>query len=68
MTANRLVFMFLLLSSATVFRLAAQQIQTDRKPLEEVKAKAAAGDADSAYQLGLRYYDGDGVPKDLPRR
>jgi hypothetical protein len=53
MTANRLVFTLLLLSSAAVFQLAAQQTETDQKPVEEVKAKAEAGDADSEYQLGL---------------
>ena len=59
------MFTLLLLSSVTVFQLSAQQTKTDLKPFEEVKAKAAGGDADSAYQLGLRYYNGDGVRKDL---
>ena len=65
MKTNRLVFTLLLLSSAAVFQLAAQQTETDLKPLEEVKAKAAAGDADSEVQLGFRYERGEGVPRDL---
>ena len=65
MKANRLVFTLLLLLSAAVFRLPAQQTETDRKQLEEVKAKAEAGDADSELQLGLRYSDGEGVARDL---
>src|SRR6266446_7039763 len=65
MKANRLVFTLLLLSSAPVFQMPAQQIEIDRKQVEEVKAKAEAGDADSEYQLGLRYYNGDGVAKNF---
>src|SRR5229473_6088037 len=63
MKANRLVFTVLL--SAAVFQLAAQQTETDQKPVEEVKAKAEAGDADSEYRLGLCYYNGEGVAKDF---
>ena len=33
--------------------------------VEEVKAKAESGDADSEFQLGRRYAKGRGVPKDL---
>src|SRR5437870_2557433 len=50
---NQLVFTLLLLLSAPVFQLPAQQIETDRKQVEEVKAKAEAGDANSQNQLGL---------------
>jgi TPR repeat protein len=64
MKANRLVFTVLLLLSAAVFQLRAEQSETGRKQVEELKAKAEAGDADSEYQLGVRYSSGDGVPKD----
>src|SRR5439155_1020888 len=35
-----------------------------QKPLEEVKAKAEAGDAESEVELALRYDKGEGVAKD----
>src|SRR6266481_4879312 len=65
MKANELVLTVLFLLSAAVFQLPAQQNETDRKQLEEVKAKAEAGDADSEYRLGLCYYNGEGVAKDF---
>jgi hypothetical protein len=37
-----------------VVQLAAQQTKADQKPIEEVKAKAEAGDADSQVELGLQ--------------
>ncbi len=37
----------------------------DRKALDEVKARAQAGDPDSELELGLRYEHGEGVPRDL---
>jgi TPR repeat protein len=40
-----------------------QQTKADQKPIEEVKAKAQAGDAESEVELGLRYLDGKDVPK-----
>ena len=49
--------------SAAVFQLRGQQTETDREQVEEVKAKAEAGDADSEYRLGLCYYNGEGVAK-----
>jgi TPR repeat protein len=64
MKANRLVFILLLLSSTAFFELAAQQTKVDQKPIEEVRAKAEAGDANSEDELGLRYYKGEGVAKD----
>ena len=68
MKAKRLVFTLLLLLSAAVFQLSAQQTETDRnKQVEEVKAKAEAGDADSEFELGLRYYLSEGTPKDLAK-
>jgi len=56
--------MVLLLLSVAVFQLPAQQTETDRKPFEELKAKAEAGDAESEYQVGLAYTKGQGVTKD----
>jgi TPR repeat protein len=67
MKENRLVSTVLLLLSAPVFQLSAQQAKTDGKQFEELKAKAEAGDADSEYQLGFRYSNGDGVPKDFSK-
>jgi TPR repeat protein len=64
MKANRLVFTLLLLLSAPVFQLLAQQTETDRKQVEEIKAKAEAGDPDSEFQLGVRYALGEGIPED----
>jgi hypothetical protein len=48
---------------ALLYGNAAQQTKADQKPIEEVKAKAEAGDADSQVELGLRYLDGEDVPK-----
>ena len=67
MKENRLVSTVLLLLSAPVFQLSAQQAKTDGKQFEELKAKTEAGDADSEYQLGFRYSNGDGVPKDFSK-
>src|SRR6266498_332155 len=64
MKANRSVLTLLLLSTAAVFQLAAQPSKTDPRPLEKVKAKAGAGDADSQCELGRRYDSGEGVAKD----
>jgi TPR repeat protein len=64
MKANRLVFTLLLASSVAVVQLAAQQTKADQKPIEEVKAKAEAGDAESQVELGLRYDKGASVVRD----
>ena len=64
MKANRLIFTLLLASSVAVVQLAAQQTKADQKPIEEVKAKAEAGDAESEVELGRRYNKGEGVVKD----
>ena len=64
MKASRLIFTFLLVLSVAVVQLAAQQTKADQKPIEEVKAKAEAGDAQSQAELGLRYEQGKGVAKD----
>src|SRR6478752_6079691 len=64
MKASRLIFTLLLASSVAVVQLAAQQTKADQKPIEEVKAKAEAGDAESQMELGRRYDKGAGVAKD----
>ena len=64
MKANRFVFPLLLLLSVAVLQLMAQQTETDRKQVEEIKAKAEAGDAHSEFELAHRYYNGEGVVKD----
>src|SRR6266567_2974420 len=64
MKASRLIFTLLLVSSVAVVQLAAQQTKADQKPIEEVKAKAEAGDAKSQVELGRRYDKGEGVMKD----
>jgi len=64
MKASRLIFTLLLASSVAGVQLAAQQTKADQKPIEEVKAKAEAGDAESEVELGLRYDKGEGVAKD----
>jgi TPR repeat protein len=64
MKASRLIFTLLLASSVAVVQLAAQQTKPDQKPIEEVKAKAEAGDAESEVELGRRYDKGEGVMKD----
>jgi hypothetical protein len=46
MKASRLIFTLLLASSVAVVQLAGQQTKVDQKPIEEVKAKAEAGDAE----------------------
>ena len=63
MKASRLIFTLLLASSVAVVQLAAQQTKADQKPIEEVKAKAEAGDAESEMELGRRYNKGEGVAK-----
>ena len=64
MKAGRLIFMLLLASTVTVVQVDAQQTKADQKQIEEVKAKAEAGDAESQAELGLRYEQGKGVAKD----
>jgi len=64
MKASRLIFTLLLASSVAVVQLVAQETEADRRPIEEVKAKAEAGDAAFEEELGLRYNFGKGVPKD----
>ena len=63
MKASRVITLLLVVSVAVV-QLAAQQAKADQKPIEEVKAKAEAGDAKSQVELGRRYDKGEGVMKD----
>ena len=64
MKASQSIFTLLLASSIAVVQLAAQQTKADQKPIEEVKAKAEAGDAESEMELGRRYNKGEGLAKD----
>ena len=64
MKANRLIFALLLLLSAAVFQLPAQQTEADRKLLDEIKAKAEKGDAKAQCALGEMLYKGEGVKQD----
>src|ERR1044071_7071275 len=60
MKSSRLIFALLLGSSVTVVQLAAQQTKPDQKSIEEVKAKAEAGDAKSQVEFGRCYDNGEG--------
>jgi TPR repeat protein len=63
--ANQLVFTLLLLLSAPVFQLPAQQNEVDRKLLAEIRAGADKGDANAQYELGGAFFSGTlGVTKD----
>ena len=64
MKASRLIFTLLLAWSVAVAQLVAQPTKADQKPIEEVKAKAEAGNAKSQVELGLRYDKAAGVLKD----
>ncbi len=65
MKANRLVFTVLLLVTAAVFQLPAQQNEADRKVLAEIRAEADKGDAKARYELGRAFFSGTlGVVKD----
>ena len=50
MKANRLVLTVLLLVTAAVFQLLAQQNEADRKVLGEIRAGADKGDAKAQYE------------------
>src|SRR5437773_414304 len=65
MKANRLFFTVLLLLSAAVFQLNAQQSKADRKLLDEIRARAEKGDAQFQSELGEAFCFGMlGVAKD----
>lgn len=68
MKTNWHVFTLLLLLSATVLQLPAQQSDgADRNRFEEIKAKAEKGDAKALGQLGDAYLKGKGVKQDLEK-
>src|SRR5467141_3205298 len=65
MKAKRLVLTVLLLVTADVFQLPAQQNEADRKVLAEIRAGADKGDAKAQYELGRAFFSGTlGVAKD----
>src|SRR5713101_3261142 len=65
MKANRLVLTVLLLVTAAVFQLPAQQNEADRKVLAEIRAGADKGDPKAQYELGRAFFSGTlGVAKD----
>src|ERR1043166_10171824 len=64
MNASRLIFTLLAAASVAVVQLAAQQTNADRKSIDEIKAKAEAGNPESQVELGRRYDKGEGVVKD----
>ena len=65
MKTNQLLFTVLLLVTAAVFQLRAQQNEADRKVLAEIRAGADKGDAKAQYELGRAFFSGTlGVAKD----
>ena len=58
MKAIRLIFTLLLLLSAAVFELPAQQSEADRKLLAEIRARAEKGDAQAQFELGAAFIFG----------
>ena len=65
MKTNQLLFTVLLLVTAIVFQLLAQQNEADRKVLAEIRAGADKGDAEARYELGRAFFSGAlGVAKD----
>ena len=65
MKTNQLLFTVLLLVTAAVFQLPAQQNGADRKVLAEIRAGADKGDAKAQYELGRAFFSGTlGVAKD----
>ena len=60
-----MLFTVLLLVTAAVFQLPAQQNEADRKVLAEIRAGADKGDAKAQYELGRAFFSGTlGVAKD----
>ncbi|MCC6735845.1 MAG: sel1 repeat family protein [Bauldia sp.] len=65
MTKTRLIrFAAALVLSAALAAPAAAQTVGPQTPLAQVQSLATAGNADAAYELGERYYYGEGVPVD----
>src|SRR5437899_758947 len=68
MRVNRLVFTVLLLLSALVFQLPAQENEADGKLLAYIRAQADKGDAEAQSDLGAIFLFGTfGVAKDYPQ-
>ncbi len=63
MKTHRLVFTLLVLLSAPVLQLHAEQSQADRELVADFHAKAEKGDAESQYWLGLAFSLGKYVPE-----
>jgi len=65
MKTNQLLFTVLLLVTAAVFQLPAQQNEADRQVLVEIRAGADKGDAKARYELGRAFFSGTlGVARD----
>src|SRR4029450_5307336 len=65
MKVDRSIFTVLLLVTAGVFQLPAQQNEADGKVLAEIRAGADKGDAKARYELGRAFFSGTlGVAKD----
>src|SRR6266571_957049 len=65
MKADRSIFTVLLLVTAAVFQLPAQQNEADRRVPAEIRAGADKGDAKAQYELGRAFFSGTlGVAKD----
>src|SRR5947207_976620 len=58
MKADRSIFTVLLLVTAAVFQLPAQENEADRKVLAEIRAGADKGDAKAQYELGCAFFSG----------
>ena len=65
MKTNRVLSTVLFVLSAAVFQQCEEKTETGPKQGDELRANAEAGDPNAQYQLGLRYYNGEGLGKDL---
>ncbi len=64
---NCLTLPFLILFLGSTIDLSAQQVATERKEFEIIKARAEKGDAEAQLALGFRYAAGNGVLKDYSK-
>ncbi|MFL6589723.1 MAG: tetratricopeptide repeat protein [Chthoniobacterales bacterium] len=64
MKASRLIFTLLFASSVAVAQLAVRRTKADEEPIEQLRAKADAGDAKAQYSLAVCYERGEGVAED----
>ena len=65
MKANRLRWFLVFLLGSAAIQMPAQQSEADRKLLAETRAKAENGDAEAQNRLGIFYFSGQGVAKDM---